>query len=317
MKNFKLFCTFLTAVGFTFLVSCSDDEGSTQEPDVINEGIDNGNNEEPGGDNPENDEGDDNEPGPDSLLTTESLNSRFTFDENIYIENSYNTDCESIPCRTDDEVLANVFDDLNDLPDDDYFKLSEDGSELLLECMSQQGRRIEFKQRSSGPLDSFAQLDFEATYPDITEEGVTIAQVHNRGASSSNKPFFRLVLHKEYLETVIREKPIIGSRSTANPDGSDFDKVEIPFEGREYDGSPLQVVLEKSEGYVKINVTYNDELILDEKFQPDPNTDWVDDDGIRNGFYLKAGLYNDDGDHTKELVVRVTKAIFESGDIVR
>jgi len=237
-----------------------------------------------------------------------NLTERFIFNGNIVIENSYNTGgCDSPPCDTNDESLVGIFD--NQVPDDPYFYLSEDESELNLKCQLEKGRRIEFKQRSEGSLTSFAQLILEGTYYDIPSNGVTIAQVHNRGGSS-NKPFFRLVLHENGLETVIRKDPEVSSDDTT------FQKEDYLFvDNANYDESPLKITLEKNNGLVYINVIQNEITILNKSFAPDTTTKWVTDSGIANGFYLKAGLYNDDGPHTKDLVVGYTSVMFNTDDL--
>ena len=237
---------------------------------------------------------------------TLDLQRRFAFDQNIVIENSYNTSCDSIPCSTVSESLMDIF--VNATPDDTYFYLADDGQVLNLECQLDKGRRIEFKQISKGPLTSFAKIEFEGTYYNIPENGVTIAQVHNRGGAT-NEPFFRLVLHKEGLETVIRKDPEVNSNDTS------FLKEDFSFiNGADYDLSSLKIVLDKNNGFVNISVEQNDVIILDASYAADPSTDWVNDSGIANGFFLKAGLYNDDGPHTENLLVGYSAVAFESED---
>lgn len=237
------------------------------------------------------------------------LAERFIFDDNIVIENSYNTDgCDTPPCDTVSESIIYPF-TTNNTPNDPYFYLSDDESLLNLECQLEKGRRIEFKQSSEGPLTSLSKLTFEGAYYDVPDNGVTIAQVHNRGGSS-NKPFFRLVLYKDGLETVIRKDPEVSSSDTS------FQKEDFSFvDGADYDTSSLKIILEKNDGFVHISVEQNEVIILDESYTADITTDWVNDNGIANGFYLKAGLYNDDGPHTKSLVVGYTTVVFESDDI--
>ena len=298
--------TFLSYLFLTFffglLSACSSDSTTVTEDILVNEDTTDPEIE----DNPsEDDDSDGNDMDTDDEAS--GLTTRFVFDENIVIENSYNTGgCDSPPCDTNDETLVGIFD--NAVPDDNYFSLSEDQSELNLECQLDKGRRIEFKQVSEGPLTSFSRIELEGVYYDIPNNGVTIAQVHNRGGNG-NKPFFRLVLHNDGLETVIRKDPEVSSRET------DFDKNDFPFsdEGN-YDLSPLKIVLEKNNDAVHISVEQNGVMILDQSFAPDPTTRWVSNTGISNGFYLKAGLYNDDGPHTKNLVVGYTTVKFESND---
>ena len=239
---------------------------------------------------------------------TSSLTERFVFDSKIVIENSYNTGgCDSPPCDTNDETLVGIFDG-DAVPDDPYFYLSEDESELNLLCQLDKGRRIEFKQKSEGPLTTFAKIELEGVYYDIPSNGVTIAQVHNRGGSS-NKPFFRLVLHEDGLETVVRKDPEVTSSATT------FSKQEFSFvDNLDYDGSPLKITLSKDNGFVNIKVEQGEVVIVDESFQPEATTNWVTNTSIANAYYLKAGLYNDDGPHTEDLIVGYTTVVFESDD---
>jgi len=146
-------------------------------------------------------------------------------------------------------------------------------------------------------------------YYDIPDEGFTIAQVHNRGGNS-NKPFFRLELHDDKLETVIRKDPEVSSSQTT------FNKVDYPFlNGVNYSLFPLKVILEKNNGSVHITVMQEDTIILDESFQPDTTTDWVNDNGINNGYYLKAGAYNAATTHTENLILGYTSFMFETDDL--
>jgi len=281
MKLLRL--TSLLLLIFCLSVSCSSDDEEEVEDRIVLVGGD----------------------GDDGGDEVSQLEQRFVFNEDIVIENSYNTGgCGSPPCDTIDESLVNVF--VNEVPDDAYFYLATDESEL--ECQLEKGRRIEFKQITEGPLTSFSRIELEGIYYDIPDNGVTIAQVHNRGGNS-NKPFFRLVLHENGLETVIRKDPEVSSSNTT------FQKQDFTFiGGANYDQSSLKLTVEKSAGSVHIRVEQNDTVILNESYAPDTTTRWVSNNGIANGFYLKAGLYNDDGPHTKSLVAGYSTVKFESND---
>ena len=289
-----------------------NNDGADSNGDADNTG-DNGGDGDTGGDGDNGDanNGDGDSDGADSGMdgdqTASNLASRFSFVGNLVIENSWNTGgCDSPPCDTNDESLDNFFD--TGEPNDPYFYLTEDESELFLECQLERGRRIEFKQRSEGPLTSPSVMEFEGVYHSIPDGGMTIAQVHNRGGSG-NKPFFRLELHEDRLETVIRRDPEVSSGDTT------FDKVDHYFPNNEdYDESPLTVVLEKGNGEMTIHVTYNGTVILNESYQPDPETRWVTNTGIANGFYLKAGLYNAAVSHTENLVLSYTTFKFSTDD---
>jgi len=236
------------------------------------------------------------------------LELRFVFNDNLVIEHSWNTGgCDSPPCDTDQDALTNIFD--NSLPNDPYIYMEADEVELNLECQPEKGRRAEFKQISEGPLSSYSKMEFEALYYDIPEGGFTIAQVHNRGGNS-NKPFFRLELHNDKLETVIRRDPEVSSSETT------FNKIDFPFlNGENYNLFPLKVVLEKSNGFVHITVMQDSTIILDESFQPETSTNWVTNNGIANGYYLKAGVYNAATTHNENIVLGYTTFDFETDDL--
>jgi len=77
---------------------------------------------------------------------------------------------------------------------------------------------------------------------------------------------------------------------------------------------PLEVVLEKNNGFVYITVKQDEIVILNESFQPNPSTDWVNDSGINNGYYLKAGIYNAATTHTENIILGYTTFKFETDD---
>ncbi len=231
----------------------------------------------------------------------------FVFANDLVMEHSWNTGgCDDGPCDTVDESLSDVFEDGQ--PDDPYFFQTADGAELNLKCQLDEGRRTEFKQISRGPLTRASRIEFEAVYFDIPAEGMTIAQVHNRGGSS-NKPFFRLEMHEDELETVVRRDPEVNSNETT------FDKVTYAYvNGAEYNGELLKVILEKNNGVVRLHVTQGDTVLINESYAPDADTNWVLDTGIANGYYLKAGVYNPAAPHTEDIVLQYTVFKYESDD---
>ncbi|BAO75462.1 hypothetical protein WPG_1232 [Winogradskyella sp. PG-2] len=250
----------------------------------------------------EDDDDDDDDDDPNGLAT------RFVFNSNLVIEHSWNTGgCDSLPCDTDQDALTDVF--ANSLPNDPYFYMNADEVELNLACQPQKGRRAEFKQISEGPLTSYSKIEFEALYYDIPDGGFTIAQLHNRGGSS-NKPFFRLEIHDDKLETVIRKDPEVSSSQTT------FSKTDFSFlNGQDYSLFPLKVILVKDNGSVNITVLQDDTVILDESFQPETSTNWVTDNGIANGYYLKAGVYNAATTHSENVIVGYRTFKFETNDL--
>jgi len=180
----------LCEISFSCLSSCSSDDGGSEiEIDTdtsVNVDTDTEtNNDDTGTDDTGSDDTgtDDTDTGNvEGGVNTSSLTERFVFDENIYIENSYyEEECTRIPCLINpDQSLGDIFDNGN-VPDE--------------------GRRIEFKQRSEGPLTTPASIELVGVFDEIPEDGMTIAQVHNRGANNgeTNRPFFRLVMFPDGL----------------------------------------------------------------------------------------------------------------------
>jgi len=292
---------------FSFLIiGCSSDDGSSDNDQtttsIVNQPDDTDTSGDTNGDTGDNDDGDDDDN--DNSVTFEDF---FSFDDNLVIEHSYNTGCDDDrPCDTIDESLSDVFN--SGQPDDLYFYKSEDGLSLHLKCQLDEGRRTEFKQVSEGPLDTPSRIEFEAVYFDIPAEGMTIAQVHNRGGNS-NKPFFRLELHGDELETVVRQDPEVSSSDT------EFDKVTYNFlDNADYNGETLKIIIEKGNNEVHLMVSQEDTVLIDETYAPDANTNWVLDNGIANGYYLKAGIYNPVASHTEAIEMQYTSFSFASED---
>lgn len=231
----------------------------------------------------------------------------FTFDTNLVMEHSWNTGgCTPGPCSTISTSLNDVF--ANGQPDDPYFYRAENGVDLILHCQPQKGRRTEFKQISDGPLTTPSLIEFEAVYFDIPEEGMTIAQVHNRGGNS-NKPFFRLELHSDELETVVRQDPEVNSSDTS------FDKQSYSFaNGANYNGESIKILIEKGDGVVHLVAEHNGVVLIDQTYAPDASTNWVTNNGISNGYYLKAGIYNPAEEHTEDIIMQYSSFVFESED---
>lgn len=285
-------------------VGCANDEVEELNGQVINPG-DDPNDGDTNDDNSGNDTDDGMMGDDDNGVTFGDL---FSFEANLVMEHSYNTGgCTPGPCDTIDESLNDVFSDGQ--PDDPYFYRSDDGLALNLKCQPEEGRRTEFKQVSEGPLTSPSRIEFEAVYFDIPEQGMTIAQVHNRGGNS-NKPFFRLEMHGDELETVVRQDPEVSSSET------EFDKVLHPYaNGQDYNGETLTIIIEKSDNVVHLMVEQEGGIVLiDDTYAPDASTRWVTNSGIANGFYLKAGIYNPEADHTEDIEMQYTSFSFASED---
>ena len=65
---------------------------------------------------------------------------------------------------------------------------------------------------------------------------------------------------------------------------------------------------------VHLVAEHNGVILIDDTYTPESNTNWVTDNGIANGYYLKAGIYNPAADHTQDIVMQYTSFTFESED---
>ena len=129
----SLFILFLLCIG----ISCSSEdvgaiEGSNPDDEdvVVN--------------NPPDNMDDTNMDDDDTMSTDDD---RFFFDNFLVMEHSYNTGgCTPGPCDTIDTSLSDVFN--SGQPDDPFFFRAENGIDLNLKCLPDEGRRAEFKQVS-------------------------------------------------------------------------------------------------------------------------------------------------------------------------
>jgi hypothetical protein len=184
--------------------------------------------------------------------------------------------------------------DLTNTVDEEYFYENNDESELNLKCKAEDGRRAEFKEPTGdeGPLTQYRKIDFTASYYNIPENGVTIAQVHNRG-DGGGKPLFRLELEADgTLKTILRDLPN-GTSPT--------DTKSIP--NFEYDeGSNIRIILKRNNGLVYLKIRQNSSWVINTTFEA-PEA-WSSSD-VEYYYYLKAGVYTEGND--EEATVNYTK----------
>ncbi len=175
--------------------------------------------------------------------------------------------------------------DLSNTIDEEYFYENSAGTQLNLKCKAENGRRAEFKEPTGGegPLTEYRKIDFTAAYYNIPENGVTIAQVHNRG-DGGGKPLFRLELEANgTLKTVLRDLP--NGTSTTN--------TNIIHNFIYDEGSSIRIILKKYNDLIYLKIRQNNSWIINTTFEaPDA---WNEND-VKDYYYLKAGVYTEGDD---------------------
>ncbi|MBU2996299.1 polysaccharide lyase family 7 protein [Cellulophaga baltica] len=216
----------------------------------------------------------------DSTALTSSSLSNFYFG-NLEIEESWNAAVNSNGTYSTTSHTI----DLSNTVDEAYFYENSDGDQLNLKCKAEDGRRAEFKEPSGeeGPLTQYRKIDFTAVYFSIPENGVTIAQVHNRG-DGGGKPLFRLELEADgTLKTVLRDLPN-GTSTTDTNSIPDFIYDE---------GDSIRIILKKDNGLVYLKIRQNSEWVINTTFEA-PEAWNVSN--VKDFYYLKAGVYTEGND---------------------
>lgn len=174
------------------------------------------------------------------------------------------------------------------------------GNYILQSC-DQDGTRTEWKQSTRFSLNNSRKMSYSAKFYDYPSAGVTIAQVHNRGGAG--RPLLRVEIASGEIHFVIVDTHVKGQGSSHTVVGPDY------TEGS-YLNLSIQTGSDKIIAYVSTTngsktVTYtknnsNDDYSINNKWYESG----VSKNGINlaDGFYFKAGVYNDSGnnsDHPK------------------
>lgn len=179
---------------------------------------------------------------------------------------------------------------------DSYFigkyQKNSDGSYKLTSC-KESGRRTEWKQKpgQEASLNTSRTMTYKASFSDYPSDGITIAQVHNRG--DAGRPLLRVEIKNGKIRCYITTTYVKNSGSTyettlqSYTSGADLDmKIEI---------GNNRVKVTATTGSVTKTATYTTN---NSNYKKVINSKWFDN-GVKNDFYFKAGVYNDSGDGSK------------------
>ena len=155
------------------------------------------------------------------------------------------------------------------------------GNTYVLSCEAKDGNRTEWKEHSGkeASLSVNKVMEYTTKITNEPENGVTIAQIHNRGGV--RRPYVRVYL--EHGEILIKETTSDPSKSSASYNTYD--------ENLKYtQGTNLTVKIETKNGkaYITITTTHGS---YSETLTPTDN--WKN---FSNHYYLKAGVYTEGDD---------------------
>lgn len=187
----------------------------------------------------------------------------------LYIETSWNT-----PDRSTISELASTFNAI------DFFFM--ENHSMVLISKESDGKRTELKEPrgEEKSLNAYKKLDYTAKVDFIPENGVTIAQVHNRG-NGVIRPLVRVYIDNDRK---------IKFRLSDDPEG---DSTFITIIGPDYEeGSvfSVMVLIEKGEAEFSIETTSGSK-----KHTFRPSNNWQQ---YSTSYYSKSGVYTE-GDDTK------------------
>ena len=183
----------------------------------------------------------------------------------------------------------------------DYYE--RDGNSYILTSCDQDGRRTEWKQSSSFSLNNSREMSYTAKFEGYPSDGVTIAQIHNRG--DAGRPLLRAEIAHGKIEFIIVDTYVKNSGNSYTIEGPSYTE-----------GSYLDLSLESGNDEIiaKVTTTSGSKTVTYSKNNSNINKR-IDDkwfeNGVINDFYFKAGVYNDSGNDSNNPVGTFTKFEYE------
>lgn len=171
--------------------------------------------------------------------------------------------------------------------DDESWMDKYNNGVVMMKCLKEDGHRTELKENvgNESALSTYRQMMFTAKYTSIAENGLTIAQIHNRGADVK-RPWFRVYIDDD-LYIKVKE-----TETTPTESSSEY----TTYTGPKYtSGQDISITITtgvdgKEEAIVGIEtVEENWSQLLS------PNSSWSTKS---TSYYLKAGVYTEGNDTT-------------------
>ena len=173
-----------------------------------------------------------------------------------------------------DTFLASIIDN------QDWMDIYDNGN-IMMTCLADDSHRTELKENSGAekPLSIYKKMAYTATLNNIPENGVTIAQIHNRGGV--NRPWIRVYVDDDkFIKIKATETTPDESKSTYSTHTG-----PLYTAGNEFS---INVTIQNGSASFEIStndITYTKSLT--------PSADW---NNYQNSYYLKAGVYTEGDD---------------------
>lgn len=156
-----------------------------------------------------------------------------------------------------------------------------DNGNVMMTCLAGDSHRTELKENSGDEkaLNTYKQMEYTATLTSIPVNGVTIAQIHNRGGV--NRPWIRVYVDDDKF---IKIK---ATETTPDESKSTYSTYTGPLytAGNEYS---IHITTQNGSSSFEIitgGTSYSKTLT--------PSSDW---NNYQNSYYLKAGVYTEGND---------------------
>lgn len=166
------------------------------------------------------------------------------------------------------------------IDNEDWMDIYDNGN-VMMTCLAGDSHRTELKENSGveQPLSVYKKMEYTATLTNIPENGVTIAQIHNRGGV--NRPWIRVYVDDDkYIK-------IKATETTPDESKSTYSTYTGPLyaSGNEFS---ISIITENNTAQFQITVGDN---VFSKSLSP--SVDW---NNYKNSYYLKAGVYTEGED---------------------
>ncbi|GAA4114750.1 hypothetical protein GCM10022393_14430 [Aquimarina addita] len=159
-----------------------------------------------------------------------------------------------------------------------------------MKSLKTDGNRSEWKEKNQSSLYSGKKMTYLAKVESIPENGVTIAQVHNRG-NGVNRPWLRVYIDddRKIKIKVTTNNPSNSSGTYKTFTGGTYSQGSNYILSITYLGNKATVKVKKTNGTVLIEETIT------------PTSSW---NNYSNTYYFKAGVYTEGDDKQPKITFR-------------
>jgi hypothetical protein len=174
---------------------------------------------------------------------------------------------------------------------DNTFYFDKNASnQRVFKCYRADSNRTELKEKSGkeSSLNTSKDMEYIAKLENIPENGVTVAQVHNRG-TGVKRPLLRIYVENGRFKM----------KKTKNSPTASSGTYDSVVNGPIYkSGTTFTLRVRFSNGKVLVNISTTSSTMSTKTFTP--SSDW---NGVSSKYYLKAGVYTEGNDKEPKLTM--------------